>query len=104
MMRGLTIGIVILMSACVARHERPMRGSEDTILSDQVAKRLAESEQGYLDTREHSDILCRRVRITGSHMVTRVCYTMQEDEDITHETRKAMDRIYSTRARPRIGG
>ena len=34
------------------------------------------------------------MRLTGTHMVTRVCYTTEENRDIAQETQKAYYRRY----------
>lgn len=80
-----------------------MRGSERTMLSAEVAERLDESE-GYLDTREYNDIRCRRVKLTGSHMVTRHCFTLAEQEAQAEQSQDRMERIMNDTPRPRGEG
>ena len=59
------------LSACVSQNERLNNRSEDTLLSPDVKDLLAEND-GLLDTREHEKVRCKRIRIVGSHRVTRL--------------------------------
>lgn len=74
------MGLSCLLSACISQEQRGANRSEDTILSKQVEKLLAEND-GILDLREHPDVGCVRVRLVGTHMVKRFCYTNQEEKD-----------------------
>ncbi|MDX1569292.1 MAG: hypothetical protein R3200_02330 [Xanthomonadales bacterium] len=54
-----------------------MNKSEKTYVSDRVAQ-MVEENDGVLDTREHEDVYCERIRRTGTHLVERLCYTRAE--------------------------
>ena len=70
-----------LLAACVTQDKRLNNKSERTLLSANVRTMLEESD-GTLDTREHDNMTCERIRITGSHMVTRFCYTREEEKEM----------------------
>ena len=80
----------VFLVGCVATHDRPMNDSEVTVLSNHVAKLVAEDEDGIVDTREHKDIRCKRFKRVGSHMVLRHCYTVGEEEESVAENRDKM--------------
>ena len=71
-----------------------MNEGEKTYVSNQVAQ-LVEDNDGVLDTREHDDVYCERIRRTGTHLVERLCYTRAEKE--------AMDRATQDELRRRFG-
>ncbi len=75
------------LSGCLATHERPMNYSEDTLVSDKVLAMVEEAD-GELDIREKPNVRCQRIRITGSHLITRLCYTTEEEKKIAKETRE----------------
>ncbi|MEM9302518.1 MAG: hypothetical protein AAGE01_10430 [Pseudomonadota bacterium] len=102
-MRIIAILAVLVLTACTATHERPMRASEKTLLSEDVSQRLAEND-GMLDTRKEKDIRCDRIKITGSHLVTRVCYTLGEDEDSSQMSQDRLERVLNDTPRPRGEG
>ena len=74
---------------------RPMNYGEKTLVSNKVAQMVDESESGAIDTREFDEVRCERIRITGSHMVQRHCYTVSE--------REAADRANQDEVRDRFG-
>ena len=74
---------------------RPMNYGEKTLVSNKVAQMVDESETGKIDIREFEEVRCERVRITGSHMVHRHCYTVAE--------REASDRANQDEVRDRFG-
>lgn len=76
---------IIGLTGCVATHERPMNDGERTFVSEDVAA-LLDDNDGTVDTREYPDILCRRYKLVGTHMVTRVCYSRDEDEEMAKDT------------------
>ena len=96
---ALTVGCV---AGCMATEERPMRASEDTYLSQEVERRLDEAG-GVIDVREHDDIRCQRVKLTGTHLVTRHCYTLAEEEAAAKQSQDRMERILNDTPRPRSG-
>ncbi|MEM9305271.1 MAG: hypothetical protein AAGE01_24395, partial [Pseudomonadota bacterium] len=76
--RTLALGAATLfLSACIATHERPMNEGEKTIVSDAVAQKVDDAG-GRLDIRDDDTVICDRFKRTGTHMVTRVCYTLAE--------------------------
>lgn len=77
MRRVLLLSILAIVVGCTATHERPMNKSEKTYVSDRVAQ-MVEENDGVLDTREHEDVYCERIRRTGTHLVERLCYTRAE--------------------------
>ncbi|MFK7956839.1 MAG: hypothetical protein AB8B96_12170 [Lysobacterales bacterium] len=90
------------ISGCVATHERGMNESEKTVVSDQVLAMVDEAG-GTLDIREKPEVYCKRIRVTGSHMVTRVCYTSREDEAMAEETKATYYRRFGQHNRSRDG-
>lgn len=77
------LGLSLMLSACITQEQRGTNRSEDTILSREVEKLLAEND-GTLDIREHPTVGCVRVRLVGTHTVKRFCYTNQEEKDAAH--------------------
>ena len=68
-------------------------GSEKTMVSDRVLA-MVDENGGRLDIREHEDVRCKRIRLTGSHLVTRLCYTREEEEAMEKASRdKTIDRF-----------
>ncbi|MDX1569291.1 MAG: hypothetical protein R3200_02325 [Xanthomonadales bacterium] len=67
----------LFVVGCTATQERPMNAGEKTYVSDRVAQ-MVEENDGSLDTREHEDVYCERIRRTGTHLVERLCYTKAE--------------------------
>ena len=95
MFRTFAVVVILFVSGCksVATHERPMNESEPTMVSQRVAAMLDENG-GTLDTREHDNVRCERIKITGSHMVTRLCFTKEEETDsIADNQNKMRDRF-----------
>jgi len=82
------VACLTLMSGCIATHERPMNKGEDTIVSNQVLA-MMESNGGSLDTRETERVKCVRNRMIGTHMVTRVCYTLDEYNEMVTQNQQA---------------
>ncbi|MEM9529974.1 MAG: hypothetical protein AAGA23_03585 [Pseudomonadota bacterium] len=85
--RAMTILAAAALTACMAKHERPMNEGEKTIVSDQVLAMVDEAG-GELDIREKKNVRCQRIRITGTHMVTRLCYTSEEEKKIAERTQE----------------
>lgn len=80
--------LALLVAGCTATHERPM-GGEKTMVSDKVLAMVDEND-GRLDIRDHENVRCKRIKLTGSHMVTRLCYTNEEDEEMDHRSSDKM--------------
>ena len=95
------VGALLVGCTTSGTQERPMRDSEKTVLSLAVTERLDESEDGQLDVREHADIKCERFKITGSHMVHRVCFTLAEEDGMGRTTRDRFERIINDTPRPK---
>ena len=85
--------LVALTFGCTATHERPMNDGEKTYVSERVAQ-LVEDNEGILDTREHDDVYCERIRRTGTHMVERLCYTRAEKEAMVKAQQDEMTRRF----------
>lgn len=84
--KALLAAAVAATVGCASTQDRPMNSGELTYASQEVRKRVNESKDGILDVRQHSDIRCRRFKRVGTHMVTRVCYTKEEEEALTNAT------------------
>ena len=82
------LSAAILTAACTATDTRPMNYGEKTIVSAEVAALV--NEKGAIDIRQETDVVCDRVRITGSHMITRHCYTRTEQTDAERANQEAM--------------
>lgn len=76
-----------MLGACIATHERSMNAGEKTLVSDEVLA-MVEENDGSLDIREHDNVRCERLRLVGTHMVTRLCYTTEEEKKMAEESRK----------------
>ena len=87
------MGLSLLCTACITQEQRAPNRSEDTILSKEVAKLLAQND-GVLDIREHPTVGCTRVRLVGSHLVKRFCYTSQEEKDSARANQDAYYRKF----------
>lgn len=83
-----TLTTAVVVSGCISRHDRPANPGERTIISEDVAEKLAENG-GALDTRDYPDIRCRRYKLVGTHMVTRVCSSVAEEEALAQESEDA---------------
>lgn len=93
---------LLLLTGCVATHERPMNEVEDTIVSNQVLAMVDEAG-GELDIREEPKVRCERIRLTGTHMVTRHCYTLAESARSSEQTQNAYYRRYGQHNRSLSG-
>lgn len=82
--------LVLLAAGCVSTQDRPMNFGEKTYVSDDVREIVANSESGSVDTREYSNIRCRRYKLVGTHMVTRYCYTSEEEEEMAKNSQDKM--------------
>ena len=76
----------LLLSGCLATHERPLNQGERTALSNDVAALLEEDFDGEIDIREEPEIRCVRHKRVGTHMVTRHCYTLGEQEQMARQS------------------
>ncbi len=94
---------VLLLAGCLATHDRPMNESEETIASRTVMA-MVEDAGGTLDTREDPKVRCERIRITGTHMVTRMCFTEDEARWSQEETMNRYYRRFGQQNRSREGG
>ena len=81
-----TLLMAFTLGACAAKHERIVNDGEKTIVSDKVLEMVLAAEDGLLDIREHENVRCRRIRIVGTHMVQRLCYTTEEEEEQARKT------------------
>lgn len=91
MYRLFGVAIILSLTACVSTNERMGNRSEDTLISPEVERLLADND-GYLDTREHTNVRCARVRLVGTHRITKHCYTLEEDEAMRLRTQKELRR------------
>ena len=110
----ITLTAAVVMAGCAATHDRPMNKGEKTIVSDKVLA-MVEENGGKLDIRKTDNVKCVRNRLVGSHMVQRVCYTLEEFEALAANNKKAyyarfgankcLDQARGCRNRdPRVGG
>lgn len=84
----LTLLASALLVACANTYqvdERPQNAGEDTIVSDQVLA-MVDQNDGQLDIREHENVRCKRIKIVGTHIHKRLCYTTEEEEQQAQET------------------
>ncbi len=88
--KAMAVTVLLLSAGCVGLDQRPMNKSEDTYVSDQVAA-MVEDNDGVLDTRDTPDVKCKRIKLTGSHIHSRLCYTSAEEKRQAEET---MDAYY----------
>jgi hypothetical protein len=80
--------ICIFLTGCHAKHSRVMNKGEETLVSDQVRALVMAADDGLLDIRGEEKVRCERIRIVGTHMVKRLCYTTDEEEEMAHKTRE----------------
>ncbi len=93
------VSAVLVGCTTTSTEDRPMRDSEMTFLSPDVSEMLDESEDGELDIREHAEVRCERVKITGSHMVHRMCFTVAEEDGMGRASRDRFERIMNDQVR-----
>lgn len=79
---------VAFLCACSTTNMQPTHYSDKTVVSPKVAALV--NEKGAIDIRQETDVVCERVRITGSHIVTRHCYTRTEMTDAERANQEAM--------------
>ena len=78
--------IALTLGACVAKHSRILNEGEKTFVSNDVREMVLAADEGLLDIREQENVRCRRIRIVGTHMVHRLCYTTEEDAEQARQT------------------
>lgn len=96
MYRLIAIFTLIALAGCsnmdtMQTDKRPMNAGETTLVSDQVLA-MVDANGGSLDTREHNEVKCKRVKIVGTHIHRRFCYTTEEERQMAEET---ADRYYA---------
>ena len=83
----LTILIAITLCGCVAKHKRILNDGEKTLVSDAVHALVMATDEGLLDICQHDNVRYERIRIVGAHLVTRLCFT-REEEAMMRKTRE----------------
>ncbi len=98
-MQKLTTALVlcVLLAACAGTQtahvqERPMNDGERTQVSPKVLA-MVDDSGGKLDIREHKNVKCKRIKIVGTHIHKRICYTTQEEALLAKQT---YDQYYRT--------
>ncbi len=103
LMKTMILLTALITSGCVATHERGMNDSEKTLVSNDVSAMVDEAG-GALDIREEPEVHCQRIKLTGSHMVTRLCYTGREEQASAEQTKATIYRRFGNHNRSRGGG
>ncbi len=81
--------IALTVTACAGTNTyqtdyRPMNKSEKTLVSDDV-REVVEASDGQIDIRNHPNIKCKRIKLVGSHIHQRLCYTNEEEKKLAEE-------------------
>lgn len=98
------LGLCIALTACVSQDKRLNNKSEDTLVSAKVLT-MVEANDGTLDARDHDNVKCKRLRIVGSHRVTRFCYTSEEEKAMAQKAKdKYLDRFGPQKCLDRSSG
>jgi len=84
----LAILIATLLCGCLAKHKRILNEGEQTIVSDDVRALVLAADEGLLDIRLHDNVSCRRIKIVGTHLVKRFCYTREEEREMYRKTQE----------------
>jgi len=90
----LIILIAAMLCGCVAKHKRILNESEKTLVSDDVHALVMAADEGLLDIRQHKNVRCERIRLTGSHITTRLCYTTEEEKEMVRRASEAYFRAF----------
>ena len=72
-----TLLTAVAITACAAPDRRQADTDIPTRISPGVLA-IAEAENGVVDTDKHTDVHCERVKIVGTHLHERICYTQAE--------------------------
>lgn len=92
----------LLLCACVGTDVRDMNDGEATIVSKDVLAMVEEAD-GVLDIREKPRVRCKRIRLTGTHRVTRICYTSAEEQAQAEATQARYYQRFGQHNRSREG-
>ncbi len=84
---AIVLSLVLLVAACAGNEKK-----EGVILSDGFLA-IAEKENGKVDTDKYPNVRCKRIRLTGTHLIKKVCYTSEEEEKLA---RQHVDEYYRT--------
>ncbi len=91
-----TLFACTVMMACANTYhtdERPQNDGEKTIVSNQVLA-MVDQNNGTLDIRQHDNVRCKRIKIVGTHIHKRFCYTTEEEKRMAEETYDAYYRNF----------
>ncbi len=92
----ITLFASFLLVACANTYhtdERPQNDGEKTIVSNHVLA-MVDQNDGKLDIRQHENIRCKRIKIVGTHIHKRLCYTTEEEERMAQQTYDAYYRNF----------
>ena len=81
---------VLALSACASAPSEDTVSSDRTYYSEGVEAKVAE-EGEVVANAEGSEIVCRKVRATGSHFPVRVCRTVDEWNENSENSRNALE-------------
>ena len=84
----ITLLTAALLCGCLAKHSRMLNEGEKTLVSADVRELVLAAEDGLLDIREHKNIRCERIRIVGTHLLTRLCFTKEESREMARKTQE----------------
>ena len=86
-----------------AGSEKPAENGDALEMVDAPAVPVEDEAQATTASSRH-ELVCRRTKVTGSHMVTRICRTRAQIDAEAEASREALDRMrsqQSTNALPR---
>lgn len=81
---------VLALSACASTPSEDVASSDRTYYSEGVEKKVKE-EGEVVANADGSEIVCRKVRATGSHFPVRVCRTVDEWNEDSENSRRALE-------------
>lgn len=82
--------IALALSACASTQRRAMNDGERTITTDKV--RALVQAQGAVDVRFDEQIRCERIRIVGTHLIQRFCYSGAEAKEAARDAMRRYSR------------
>lgn len=93
----------LMLGACTAVPVDQNRG--ELVVSKKVAQYFEDDEVDQLVAGQGNDIKCVRHRRVGTHLITRVCRTRQEWDDLHRETQEThRDRMMGPCGATSLGG
>ena len=91
MRRLLVVAIVALaLNACASTQRRAMNDGERTLTTGTV--RALVQSQGEVDVRFDERIRCERIRIVGTHLIQRFCYSGADAKEAARDAMRRYSR------------